>query len=223
MLGVAATLALGNWQLSRATYKDNLQARIDAQRALPPLASSGQLTEAQLHRQVELRGSWRADATIYLDNRSMDGRAGFFVLTPLLLDKGGAVLVQRGWAPRNVADRAALPPVQTPDGLVAVRGRLAMPPSHYLDFAGPAQGGAIRQNLDLDAYRAETGLVLPGVVVLQTGDPSDGLRRNWAEAASGSAKNLGYAAQWFALAALITVLYVWFQIVRRFFLPPRTR
>lgn len=222
MLGVGATVSLGNWQLSRAVYKDDLQARIDAQHALPPLGDGAMLSDAVLHRQVRLSGRWLPADTIFLDNRPMNGHAGFFVLTPLQLEKGGVVLVQRGWAPRNLADRTALPPVETPAGRVNVEGRLAPPPSRYLEFAGAPQG-TIRQNLDLDAYRVQTRLPLPPVVVLQTGVASDGLLRDWPEAASGSGKNRGYAFQWFGLAALITVLYVWFQIVRRFYPPIRTR
>jgi surfeit locus 1 family protein len=58
--------------------------------------------------------------------------------------------------------------------------------------------------------------------VLQTGEASEGLLRQWAEPSTGIDKHYGYAFQWFGLAGLIFILYVWFQIVRRFFFPPRT-
>ena len=52
-----------------------------------------------LHRPVILHGHWLAAATVYLDNRQMNGRPGFYVLTPLQLDdRPEVVLVQRGWA-----------------------------------------------------------------------------------------------------------------------------
>ena len=53
--------------------------------------------------------------------------------------------------------------------------------------------------------------------VLQTSSPSttgDGLRREWPLPTLGVDRHYGYAAQWFALAALMTGLYVWLQLVR---------
>jgi surfeit locus 1 family protein len=44
----------------------------------------------------------------------------------------------------------------------------------------------------------------------------DGLQRDWPAPSSGMAKNQGYAAQWFALSALILGLYVWFQLIQPF-------
>jgi surfeit locus 1 family protein len=159
---------------------------------------------------------------VFLDNRQMNGKPGFYVLTPLQLDGGGSVvLVQRGWTPRNFVDRAALPKVETPAGRVTIQGRIAPAPSKLYDFAG-APPGPIRQNLDLATFRTDTRLPVLDVTVVQTGDASEGLVRQWPEPATGADKNYGYAFQWFGLAGLIVILYVWFQIVRRFFFPSRT-
>jgi surfeit locus 1 family protein len=67
----------------------------------------------------------------------------------------------------------------------------------------------------LAALRAKTGWPLLEVTVVQTGAPSEGLLREWPQPATGVEKHYGYAFQWFGLSALITLLYVWFQIVRR--------
>jgi len=157
---------------------------------------------------------------VFLDNRQMNGKPGFFVLTPLQIEGSAAVVVvQRGWIPRNFGDRAALPRVQTPAGVVSVQGRIAPPPGRLYDFAG-APVGPIRQNLDLAQYGAELSRPLLDLTVVQTGDPSEGLLRQWGEPATGVDKHYGYAFQWFGLAGLIAILYVWFQIVRRFFFTP---
>ena len=161
-----------------------------------------------------LRGTWDARRTIFLDNRQMRGTPGFHVVTPLKLEGTDRhVLVQRGWAPRDFARRENLPPVQTPTGLVEIRGRIAPPPARLYEL-GPAGAGPIRQNLDIAAFRAETGLQLAEVSVLQTAPAaSEGLLRDWPRPASGSGKNYGYAFQWWALSALIAILYVWFQFI----------
>jgi surfeit locus 1 family protein len=58
--------------------------------------------------------------------------------------------------------------------------------------------------------------------VFQTGPPAPLLQRDWPKANTGVEKHYGYAFQWFGLAALIAILYVWFQIVRRF-IPKHSR
>ena len=221
LAAMALTASLGRWQLSRAAEKEALQAAIAERQRLPALdgASLAQpLSEDQarelLHRGITLRGQWLADRTVFLDNRPMARQTGFYVLTPLrLTGRDRVVLVQRGWAPRHQVDRSLLPPVQTPTGEVQVSGRIAAHPPRVYQL-GQEQGGAIRQNLDLDAWRAETGLPLAPVLVVQTGAASDGVQRDWPEAASGVEKHYGYAFQWFGLCTLIGLLLLWFQVVR---------
>lgn len=219
--GMAATWSLGRWQLSRAAQKEALQAVTAERQHLPALdgvtlAAHPEPAEAAklLHRAVSLRGTWVADRTVYLDNRVMDRRTGFYVLTPLrLAGRSDVVLVQRGWIPRNFENRQALPPITTPTGEVQIEGRVAEAASRA--YALGADGsGPIRQNLDLDAFRLETGLPLASLVVWQTGEPSDGLLRQWPEPNSGVDKHYGYAFQWFGLCALIALLVLWFQVVR---------
>ncbi|OUM00208.1 SURF1 family protein [Variovorax sp. JS1663] len=223
---LAATVSLGRWQLSRAAQKEALQAQIEARKNMP-LLSEGEFlaldpaTEA-MHRPVHLRGLWLAPHTIYLDNRQMHGVPGFYVLTPFAIeDSNRTVLIQRGWVQRNFTDRAQLAPVETPSGLVDVTARIAPPPAHLLELgketppsAASAGSSPIRQNLDLEAFRAETGLPLrTDVSLLQTGPASEGLQRDWPVPALGIEKHYGYAFQWFGLAALVVILYVWFQFI----------
>lgn len=249
VLAVLLTTRLGFWQLDRARQKIDLQARMQARAALPPLAQVGLArsapqAEAQHYRRIQLRGRWRADATVYLDNRQMNARPGFFVVTPLLLDDGDAVLVQRGWMARDFSDRTRLAALPTATGEVVVVGRIAPPPSKLFQLGG-TDSGPIRQNLDLAGFAAETGLALRPLSVQQlsmqqvpmqqvpmpqmpmqptarsAAEPvpaaaDDSLLRQWPAATVDVGKHHGYAFQWFALAALIAGLYVWFQLLRPF-------
>lgn len=221
LLAALLTARLGVWQLDRARQKTALQQAMEARAAMAPLSTADlardeQGTTDQLYRDIVVEGRWLTGHTVYLDNRPMDGRAGFYVLSPLQLADGSAVVVQRGWVPRDVHDRSAVPDVPTPAGHVAVKARIAPPPTRLYDFGG-ADEGRIRQNLDLASYGREIGVTLRPLSLQQrpTLDAvGDGLKRDWPLPAVDVHKHHGYAFQWFALCALITGLYVWFQLVQ---------
>ncbi|MEC5213450.1 surfeit locus 1 family protein [Polaromonas sp. CG_9.5] len=220
VLVAALTFSLGQWQLRRAAQKEGIQTAIDAKNMLPALdgraLSATKNIADEVYRKVALQGVWQSAHTVYLDNRPMSGKTGFWVMTPLALqDTGQVILVQRGWVARNFSDRTRLPEVTTPTGRVTVEGRIAPPPSKLYEFKG-ADTGSIRQNLDLAAFSLETGLPLLEVSLLQTGAPSEGLTREWTAPNLGVDKHYGYAFQWFGLFALVVGLYVWFQIILPF-------
>ncbi len=242
---VVLTARLGWWQLERAAQKTALQTSmaLSQQAAVSDPAAffsaqlqAGAATPAALHRPVSLSGRWLPDHTVFLDNRQMNARPGFFVLTPLLLDgvrhpngQGVAIVVQRGWVPRDFLQRDRISPVPTPSTGVRVQARLAGPPARLLEMstnpstpkaAGVSStgAGAIAQNLDMAQLQSELGAkgmqVLPQLTLVQTDPPGpDGLLRQWAQPQSGVAKHHGYAVQWFALSALTVVLLVWFQVI----------
>jgi surfeit locus 1 family protein len=222
LVSAALMARLGAWQLDRAAQKQAMQGMLDERSKLPALQGPELATDldtvaAQHYRAARLRGQWLAQHTVYLENRTMNGRVGFIVVTPLTLDQGAVVMVQRGWVARDFVQRTRLPDLPTPGGMVEVQGRVAAPPSRMLDFAGAAASGPIRQNLDISEYAQETGLALRPVSIQQAddaGNRGDGLLRQWPRPAIDVHKHYGYAAQWFALAALITGLYVWFQLLR---------
>lgn len=223
-IGVTITANLGFWQLRRAALKVAIQTSIESRRQLPTLGASdlsrnAALAEPQHYRPVQLRGQWVTGRTVFLDNRQMSGRVGFYVVTPLQLsDRPEAVLIQRGWVPRDQVDRTLLPRVFTPSGTVDVAGTIAPPPSRLYEFSGVASG-AIRQNLDIDKFAIESGLILLPLSVQQSDVISraatgDALMRQWPHPAVDVQKHYGYAVQWFALCALMAGLYVWFQLIR---------
>ncbi len=227
--GVALTVRLGAWQLARAAQKQALQAALDTRGTLPAigvpaLARDEHEAGEQHYRRVLLRGRWSTGRTVFLDNRQMNGRPGFYVLTPLQLEgRPEAVIVQRGWVARDFTDRTRLPPLATSEGSVELEGRIAPPPARLYEFAA-SSSGTIRQNLDMAGFAGETGLQLLPLSVLQSDSPAtagDGLLRQWPPPAVDVHKHEGYAFQWFALAALMTGLYVWFQLVRPRLRQPR--
>ncbi len=220
VVAVTATVRLGMWQLDRAAQK-SAWVHDQAQRAQLPaltqsaLARTPELAMAQWFRQITVSGTWLPQLTLFLDNQPLDGRAGFLAVTPLLIAPGDAVLVQRGWAPRDPADRTRVSPPPSAPGVVSVTARVAPLPSKRFEL-GDTDDGPIRQNLDAAALARQWGIELRplSLLELQASSPDDGWIRKWPAPVQDIGKHHGYAFQWFALAALITGLTIWYRIVR---------
>jgi cytochrome oxidase assembly protein ShyY1 len=217
---IALTCALGNWQLNRAHEKLARAARLEALAAQAPLMVGSTPVQGQVaERRVHVRGRFDAAHTVLLDNRphgnGTDNRAGFMVLTPLHVagadPAAPAVLVLRGWLPRDAQDRTHIAPFPTPDGEVELDGTAlaAVPRVFSLGRDASAEAGQmIRQNVGLAAFAKELGVPLQPFVLEQRNDSGDGLARDWAPADMGADRHYGYAFQWFGLAALTLVLLV---------------
>ena len=103
-MGMAVTFSLGLWQLGRAAEKTALQNAKQHQaeqvvldgRSLGSAEGDALQRQVLIHRRMTLKGQWLPTHTVFLDNRQMNGKPGFFVLTPLQIEGTGAVmLVQR--------------------------------------------------------------------------------------------------------------------------------
>ena len=210
----AGAVSLGNWQTRRVEEKEASAAQLREREALAPvrLPATSQSPADLEFRRVVARGAWLPEQAIFLDNRTHDGIVGVQVVMPLRLSDSSAVLVDRGWTAKDPQDRARLPRVPTSPGEVEVAGRAV---GHVIGFmelgnAAPPPIGGLWANLSLDAYRKASALDVLDVIVLQTSDAPDGLVRDWPQPGSGSEKNLGYALQWYCLAALSAGLTIWF-------------
>jgi surfeit locus 1 family protein len=253
------TARLGVWQLDRAAQKIALaeqgRQRADAppwsgrdwpcaqgpvdqgarqQEAASPPGTATESASLPAQQPVHLRGRWLSQHTVFLDNRPMDGQAGFFVVTPLKLSDsacpGGIVLVQRGWWPRDAQDRQRLPDWSDADGEIELRGTVLPHVSRTFGLGdeGPPPREAhrtLRQNVDDAFWRAWLGQSpLPGAVLqghpeaMTSASPAGfappGLRRDWPQPDLGVDKHRAYAAQWFALSALSLGLTLWFSVLR---------
>ena len=232
-LAVSATaLSLGNWQTGRAQGRQAQQARLDALSSAPALRVGASLRPAAelVNHRITARGRLLDEHGWLVDNRIHHGRAGYHVVTPLLLDDPAAapgagpvvVLVNRGWIAAS-ARREELPLVPAPKGVVEIEGTGVEAPARAYELATEAPAGRVRQNLLLDRALAELSRSLPGVVlqpvVLQQtgggpGTTGDGLARDWPRADARADVNRAYALQWYALALLAVVIWVAMNLKR---------
>jgi len=214
--------ALGFWQLDRAAEKEALHRDFLARSAGAPLdlnaerARRADATALQFRR-VSLRGQFLA-ATFLLDNQVYQGDAGYDVYTPFRLDDDAVVLVNRGWIAVG-PDRGAAPPIVTPTDTLELGG-LARPPvvaPLVLRDTTPellAPGLFRVQRIEIPAIAsAHRWPLLPYEIRLDPQAPA-GFARDWPLPGSGRERHQGYALQWFAMAAVVVVLYVYFNLRR---------
>ena len=204
----AAFVLLGNWQARRAEEKRALGEAFDrALHSSPVALASGVDVAGLVHKHVSARGRFVPDRTVLLDNKLRRGRPGYEVVTPLRLGASDShVLVDRGWVAAPPS-RATLPEVRTPAGELEIDGVALDRLPHVLE-TGVAPKGAVRQNLDIGAFAAETGLRLEPLVIEQHSATPDGLSREWPRPDFGIQTHESYALQWYSFAALAIVLVI---------------
>lgn len=215
VVGIAITALLGNWQLHRADEKLRLQQRIEqAARQAPLHVGASELNPQDVaYFRVEASGEFKEDGTVYSDNRVRDGVVGYEVITPLRVDGGRYVLVNRGWV-KAEASRRRLPAVPAPQGRVRVEG-IAVPGNpRIFELSSDVQAGQVWQNVSVERYRKAFGLALQPIIIEQQNDLGDGLVREWKRPDLGLDRHRGYALQWFSLCAVIIALYVVLNVKR---------
>ena len=220
---VAVAVWQGQAQSTLAEHQSALQAAITARAPESELDTPALLEApaawAQTHRRVVLEGFWLAQHSVWVDSpEPRQGRAGLWVLTPLQLDASTAVLVQRGWVPRDAQKPDTAAAYETEGGVVRLQGRIApqvVPAASGAVSAAPGASGSsrIRQNLTLSQFREETGVQVQAVV-LQTDASDEGLVREEPMPAAIASNHQTLARGWFALAAVVGVLCLWFQCLQ---------
>ena len=210
-------IALGNWQQGRAAQKLAVQEKLATLATEVPLPLGAALTPASglEYRRVSVTGEFVAAWPLFLANRPMAGRPGYYLVMPFKIAGSNThVLVMRGWLPR-AAEYGKLPAFGTPAGATTIDGIVVASAGHVMDLgdAAPLAPGAIVQNIDLTQAAKASGLVLQPFFVQQTGPDEPGevddmLLRVWPSPSSGIDKHRGYAFQWYALAAMAILFFV---------------
>jgi surfeit locus 1 family protein len=216
-VGVIALAALGTWQVQRLHWKEALiaaRARAEAAPVLD-LRDPTDVRPEDDFRSMRLVGRFRHDREFHLLGRVQGGEAGAHVVTPLILDDGAMVLVDRGFVPLDRLAPATRPEGQM-EGRVAVRGtvRWPEPPGWFTPSSDPAANAWYR--LDPEAMAVAAGLrrVAPFYVAADATPNPGGLPRGGATFSPFPNNHLGYALTWYGLALSLAVIYILFGFRR---------
>lgn len=220
-------VALGTWQIQRRAWKlaliERVEQRVHAKPvALPPTGEWAQVTAASHeYLPVQLTGQWLTGKTQLVQALTELG-SGYWVLTPLQLDEGGRVWVNRGFVPQDqrshwlpAASEAAAQPMATPSENVAIEGllRISEPKGGFLRPNDPAQQRWYSR--DVAALNASGALSqaapffvdagLPGRTDTGSASASEVWPRPGLTVIRFSNSHLVYALTWYGLALLVVL------------------
>jgi len=237
MLSVLALLAvpfcvfMGSWQLSRfdAQVEQQRNSKHDEQQtaasAPVPLRSvlpdaDATVSDDDFGRIVSATGRYDTAHQYLVPSRTLDGRDGFYVLTPLRLSSGAALAVVRGWLPgdASAAQQAGTVPAP-PTGQVTVDGAVQTPettdtaevetgqlPSGQLGMISAASLVNVLPYPVYGGWITASRPAAPLQAVPQSAAPNSGLDLK-------AFQNLGYTGEWFVFAGF--AVFMWFRLVRR--------
>jgi surfeit locus 1 family protein len=209
-------LLLGFWQLHRADIKREILATYQTNSHAAPAGTLTTLTEPlplQFQR-ISVKGHFVNSQQILLDNRFNEHKAGYEVLTPFKLTNSNAyLLVNRGWIQRG-RNRTIMPIFETPDDkeIVTLSGYVNYPKQRNLllgpNLEAPKQGLSIAQNIQLDQISDTLQHPVYPLILLLDEESEHGFSRHWNPVTMTPDIHMGYAVQWFALAASLLIIYI---------------
>lgn len=208
LAGLALFLSLGRWQLDRAEEKRSLVAAFEQGGERLQELPAG-LAPVERYQRLRARGRFDPARQFLLDNMTFDGRAGFRVLTPLVLEDGRVLVVDRGFVPGS-GDRRHLPDIAVGDLPREVIGRADTLPRPGIELTAPPATGwpRIVSFPRIEEIGAALGQAVFPQVLLLDADQPDGYGREWAPPTMGPDRHVGYAVQWFGFAAVTCILWV---------------
>jgi surfeit locus 1 family protein len=213
----------GFWQLRRFRERGDLN-RLYAERAeaattdvsgilQPGDPFEGAAVDRSIYRRVTATGEYDTAAEVVVRNRTQDGGPGVWVLTPLVLDDGTALVVNRGFVPMSGTPRDLPDEAEAPAGEVTVTGLLQPtqergrfqptdPDDGTLDVLSRVDLARYQQQLDDDLYPAwlllqdqEPAPIGPVPILVPPPEPFS------------ETQNLSYAVQWFVFSVIAVVGY----------------
>ena len=208
---------LGTWQMERLVWKNEIISLRTSRVTAVPIAlpgETGDMEELEF-TPVQVRGVFHHDKELYLGARSMRGNPGYHVVTPLELESGGFILIDRGWIPLTRKDPASRAQAQM-EGVVDLSGILRSPgrkgrfqPDNvpadnfwfYFDIPAMAERAGLSDVRPF--YLDADGTVNPG------GYPLGGQTR-----INIPNNHLSYAITWYLLALGFIIVYVIFHTKR---------
>jgi cytochrome oxidase assembly protein ShyY1 len=226
---IPAFIALGYWQ--RTLWKDRadsqglVYAKLDAKPvsidAVDPVGHD--VSQAQQWITVSATGHYDTAHQFAVRDRSQNENAGWYVVTPLVLPNGSAILVNQGWiqASDGTAPSTAMPPLPpVPSGTVTVSGWLQPDETtgntSITDDTNALPKGEIALITKTDLQSRVPEALHDGSIQLESSTPANTSAAAAAPIPGPSYDNtmyIAYMCQWWVFAIIMPV--TWLKLLHR--------
>ena len=209
-------IGLGFWQLHRAEEKRilvNKQDLGEMTAALQLSTTSEDNVDLNRYKKVEVAGQYDDIQQFLIDNQISNGKAGYYVMTPLIIEGGTkAVLINRGWIPLNQG-RSILPDVHIEQVNGIIKGRINRFPSVGLKLPGADEPSknwpSVVQVIDSKKVSKRLGYPIFDFQIELDRESPGGFKSEWQNSqVLLPEQHTAYAIQWFGLAFTVTVIFI---------------
>lgn len=216
---IVLLMSLGFWQLDRAQQKKDIQLQRLAASNKPLLAiDASQILNKHYHN-VILSGRYITDKQFIYDNQVLQQKAGYYVLTPFLIDGSNkAIIVNRGFVAWQQGYREVNKDIGVNTDNTEIVAQLIPTPGKRLELDNsdttakfPLMIQAV--NIDLMSNLIERELI--NSFALLSPDADNGFLRQWQPSSAGVSKHIGYAIQWFLMAFILFIISIYLIIKNR--------
>ena len=210
LLVFSLLVSLGYWQLARAKEKKQMLAAHAGLALRAPTPWKQGMVLPEQYQRLKVSGSYLGEVFL-LDNQHYQHQFGYHLLSPLQLDSGKVVLVDRGWIAGDVT-RRSLPELWLTQGAINLAGD-----AYYPSEKSWVLGQVLEKKSETLAVveRIDTKLigqflhksVYPFIIRLDKQE-AGGYVREWTVVAMPPERHYAYALQWFAMALVILILFI---------------
>lgn len=209
-------VGLGAWQVQRLHQKEELLVTLEQRMkaAEAPIDDVLRLPLADMEwRRVQAHGRFLHDREAYVYATEFDLGMGVHVLTPLVTDDNGVVLIDRGFVPL-----ASKPPETRTagqvEGDVAISGIVRLEGERNLFTPTPDERQHIWYSRDIQGIAQTLGVSLRAPIVIVADQPANpgGLPRFPGYRVDIPNNHLQYAVTWFGLALTLAGVYLVYHV-----------
>lgn len=209
-IGLSVLCGLGYWQVQRLHWKENLIATVDKRVKMQPVEittflNSGTPKEEWQYRPVSAQGVFDHQQEVYYFTANKAGQSGWNIHTPLVLQSGEKLIVNRGFVPFTLKMSETREQGQV-KGLVNISGLLRVPEEEKpaAAFENSLQSRefywrSLPQMIDL-MREDDQDKFLPVFLDADDAPNSGGWPKGGATIIKFSNSHLQYAGTWFGLA-----------------------
>ncbi len=220
LLVLPILISLGFWQLDRADQKSVILAAVTKKmnsESLRSLPAKNDIENSR-YQHIELEGQFDQEHLIYVDNKIVFGKVGYYVVSPFLVSNSSkSVLVNLGWISMGQS-RQELPSVKLPDGKILISGRIKTNLDNVYSLSDKSfdkvnwplvvQWTSPKQLSNLLNIEIQPLIILLDKSKNKMNKLDKQFKREWKFISSSPDTHTSYAMQWFSLALVLVLIFI---------------